>query len=346
AGERSQGNYEIAVNLPSGQRVLALRAEPVHDGEVSDRILITLVDITDLKRSAEQLAAAKEAAERASAAKSRFLAAASHDLRQPLQSLKLLRGILEQHVTGDQSQSALDRMGRVLETMNRILTSILDIDRLETGAIRPSWADFALTELFNSLNVEFAEQAKSKGLGWRLVRCGLTVRSDRHLLEEMVRNLLSNAVRYTDRGKVLLGCRRCGNKIRIEVWDTGIGISEEELPRIFAKYQQAADADQRGGLGLGLAIVHHLAELLTHPVAVRSRPGTGSVFTIEVPVSSAAELEAPLPQVEQRVGATRTGTLLIIKDNASVREALEAILVGGGHRVTVASSGKAALDRV
>jgi two-component system, chemotaxis family, CheB/CheR fusion protein len=345
-GDRSQQSCEVTVDLPGGQRVLAVTAEPIRDAVSDRRILISFVDITDFKRAADELAAARQAAEQANLAKSRFLAAASHDLRQPLQTLKLLQGILEQHATGQQSQSALARMGRVLESMARMLTSILDIDRLETGAIHPSWVDFPLNELFSSLNVEFAEQAKSKGLSWRLVPCGLAVRSDRHLLEEMVRNLVSNAVRYTDKGKVLLGCRRRGDKLRIEVWDTGVGISEAQLPRIFEEYHQAAGDAGRGGLGLGLAIVQRLGQLLAHPVAVRSRLGKGSVFTIDVPVASAPPLKAPTLNEQQRSDGIRTGTILVIEDDPSVRETIEAMLTGEGHHVTSASSGEAALDLV
>jgi two-component system CheB/CheR fusion protein len=342
-GDRGLENCEVTIDLPGGQRALIMAAEPIHDSEAPDkRSLISFVDITEFRRSAEQLAAAKQAAEQANLAKSRFLAAASHDLRQPLQALKIMQGIIEKHVAGEQARRALVHMGHVLESMAHMLTSILDIDRLETGAIHPTWSDFPLNELLSSLSAEFAEQVKYRGLDWRIVPCGLAVRSDRHLLEEIVRNLLANAVRYTDKGKVLLGCRRHGDKVCIEVWDTGVGISEQQRPRIFEEYHRTGEADRRGGLGLGLAIVQRLGDLLQHPLAVRSWPGKGSVFSVEVPVTSVTPIEAS--KVAQHAGAIRTGTILVIEDDALVRETLEQMLTGEGHHVTVASSGEVGLD--
>jgi len=212
--------------------------------------------------------------------------------------------------------------------------------------IRPSWAHFPLDDLLGSLMVQFAEQVQSKGLGWRIVPSRLAVRSDRHLLAEIVRNLLSNALRYTDRGKVLLGCRRRGDRVRIEIWDTGIGISQEELPRIFEPYYRTGKAGRRNGLGLGLAIVQRLGELLAHPIGVRSRLGKGSVFSIEVPIAAATSLRAPAPTAREDAGGPRTGTILVIEDDAVVQDMLQVMLTGQGHRVTVASSGDAALKLV
>ena len=342
-------NYEISIDLPPlGQRTLAVTAEEIQGaGIVGKRILISFNDVTDFKNAAQQLGAAKQTAERANLAKSRFLAAASHDLRQPLQTLSLLHGALKQRVADQEALNLLARAERTSETMANMLSALLDINQLETGAIRPTLADFPVNELLVALSNEFAERAKSKGLRWRLVPCGCTVRSDRHLLEEMVRNLLSNAVRYTDAGGILLGCRRRGDRIRIEVWDTGIGISEKEIPRIFEEYHQGAAVEERGGLGLGLAIVQRLGELLAHPVAVRSRRGKGSVFSIDVPLAGATPLAAAVPEPPHRAaGAVRTGVILVIENEDSVRESLAAMLGADGHRIITAATGQAALNAI
>ena len=164
--------------------------------------------------------------------------------------------------------------------MSSMLSSLLDINRLETGNLRPSKSDFAVNEIFNSAATDLLRPLEEKGLQWRVVPSDLVVHSDKRMLEEMIRNLLSNAIRYTDRGKILLGCRRAGDKIRIEVWDTGIGIPGDQLPHIFEEYY--CDPE-RGGFGLGLAIVRRLGEILDHRVDVRSTPGKGTGFSIEVP---------------------------------------------------------------
>ena len=167
--------------------------------------------------------------------------------------------------------------------MSSILSSLLDVNRLEAGDLRPSKRDFAINEAFDSLAADFLASVADKGLRWRLVRSELLVHSDKGMLEAMLRNLLSNAVRYTDRGKILLGCRRAGDKIRIEVWDSGIGIAQDQLPYIFEEYYQGEQGAERGGFGLGLAIVRRMGKMLDHRIDVQSTPGKGAVFSIEVP---------------------------------------------------------------
>ena len=342
----SPGNFEMAIDLPLlGQRVLAVTAEEIHEATRTDaRILISFTDITDLRRSAEEIVA-KRAAEQANLAKSRFLAAASHDLRQPLQALTLLHGALERRVRDEQSREMLGRMRRILESMSGLVTGLLDINQLEAGAIRPVLTDFQVMEVLGALDSEFSDQAKDKGLDWRLVHCGVAVHSDRRLLAEIARNLVSNAIRYTDKGRILVGCRRRGSSLLIEVRDTGIGIAEEQLPRIFEEHYQVAEDTRRTGLGLGLAIVQRLGELLRHPIGVRSWIGKGSVFFIEVPLAEAMPPPAERTEELQHHGQTgRTGTILVIEDEPTVREALKAMLVAEGHRVVAVSNGQPALD--
>jgi two-component system CheB/CheR fusion protein len=344
--ERLANHFEMTVNLPQrGLRVLALMAEEIRDAAVVEkRTLITFTDITEFKRSAEQAEAARFA-EQANREKSRFLAAASHDLRQPLQALTLLRDALEPQIKDENARETLARMERVLDSMNGIITGLLNINQLETGAIRPTRTDFPIMELLDALDSDFSDQAKSKGLDLRLVRCGLAVHSDQQLLTEMARNLMSNAIRYTDKGGILLGCRRHGGNLRIEVWDTGIGIAEEQLPHVFEEQYQVGEEAHRGGLGLGLGIVQRLGELLGHPVGVRSLLSKGSVFSIEVPLASATRPDQRAEQPQLGTGG-RTRTILVIEDEPTVRDALAATLKAEGYRVAAASNGQPALDLV
>jgi two-component system CheB/CheR fusion protein len=173
------------------------------------------------------------------------------------------------------------------------------------------------------------------------------VRSDPRLLEQMIHNLLSNAVKYTNKGKILLGCRRCGDKLRIEVWDTGIGIPEEQLQAIFEEFHQLDNParERSRGLGLGLAIVERLADLLGHAVDVRSRPGKGSVFAVEVPLGRDAPQWRPrLDRSVEKESAHQRGAILVIEDDPPVREMLALLLEGEGHRTTTAEDGRKALE--
>jgi two-component system CheB/CheR fusion protein len=248
-------------------------------------VILTFDDITELKRADQELAAAKQATEQANRDKSRLLAVASHDLREPLQILTGLHDLLESKVRDEGARKLVARIGAVLDSMSNTLDALLDIDRLAAGAFRRQIADLPIGEILDKLYADFAYEAVDKGIAWRVVPCRLTVRSDPRLITQMLRNLVSNAFRYTPKGGVLLGCRRRGDRLRVEVWDTGVGIGKNELPQIFDEYHQVAGYAENGGLGLGLAIVQRLAELLGHPIGARSRPGKGSVFTIEVPLA-------------------------------------------------------------
>ncbi len=181
---------------------------------------------------------AKRQADLASVAKSRFLAAASHDLRQPLQTLALLQGLLAKIVEGEGAQKLVARIDDTLGAMAGMLNTLLDINQMETGIVRAEPMDFPIDELLDQMREEFTYHAEAKGLTLRVVPCSLSIRSDPRLLEQMIRNLLSNAMKYTRRGKVLLGCRRHGGMLSIEICDTGIGIPEDQLQAIFEEYHQ------------------------------------------------------------------------------------------------------------
>lgn len=290
--------------------------------------------------------AARESAELADRAKSSFLAAASHDLRQPLQTLRFLHAALEPHYRDGEARNLVTGIGRSLDTMGSILSSLLDVNRLESGNLRPTLSEFSLSEVFESLAADFAAPVQEKGVRLRLIRCNLMVRSDRRMLEEMIRNLLSNSVRYTDRGRILLGCRRAGGNIRIEVWDTGVGITEDQLQHIFDEYYQGTAGAERGGFGLGLAIVRRLGQILDHKVEVRSIPGKGTRFSIDVPHG------APVGGVRQAArpkGARDEAfpfSVLAIEDETSVRTALARLLKEKGIEATIVAAAADALTMI
>ena len=309
-------------------------------------VVITFAGISEIKAAERALEAAKSEAERANVGKSRFLAAASHDLRQPLQTISLLQGTLEKRVRDEATLKLVHRLDETVAAMSSMLDKLLDINQLEAGVVRPAIVDFPIKSLLEELRTEFTYHTAAGGLDWRVVLSSLTIRSDPRLLEQIMRNLLSNAVKYTTAGKLLLGCRRRADKLRIEVWDTGPGIPELELKAIFEEFHQLGNpARQRTkGLGLGLAIVQRLADLLGHRTDVRSRLGAGSVFTIEVPLGQAGADLPILSKTETQVSGLSRGTILIIEDDPTVLEMLQMLFDDEGHRTVVAADGHQALE--
>lgn len=317
----------------------------------AEGVVITFADVTTRRHTADALEAAKRQAELASVAKSRFLAAASHDLRQPLQTLLLLQGLLERTVEGERAEKFVGRLGKTLGAMSGLLNTLLDVNQIEAGIVHAETVSFPIDTLLGRLGDEFADHAQANGLVLRTVPCGLSIDSDPRLLEQMIRNLLSNALKYTRCGKVLLGCRRHGDKLGIEVWDTGVGIPETELAAIFEEYHQLDNAARQRsrGLGLGLAIVQRLGDLLGHRISVRSRPGKGSVFAIEVALSPGGAAPPSEPDLSRRQIAEdshRSGVILIVEDDPEVCELLEMLLKEEGHRTAIARDGLAALEWV
>ena len=310
------------------------------------RINGLMTDITERKKFEGEISVAWQSAAMADRAKSSFLSAASHDLRQPLQTLRFLQGSLGLHLTSGEGRDLVDGMGRSLDTMSCILSSLLDVNRLEAGNLHPVRRDFAISEIFDAMAADFADVIAERGLEWRMVRSGLLVRSDRHMLETMVRNLLSNALRYTDRGKILLGCRRVGEKVRIEVWDSGIGITQDQLPHIFDEYYQGSPVGERGGFGLGLAIVRRLGEMLDHPIGAHSVPGKGTVITIEVPCGRRSADKPEQARNPRYARGDFHGTILVIEDEASVRTSISRLLKASGIRAVVVATADDALARI
>ena len=299
------------------------------------------------ERLAQALAERTREAEQASRAKSRFIAAASHDLRQPVHALGLLLDVLQGQPLNPQAQATAARMAQVFESLDALFEGLLDISRLDRGAVEARRCDFALGPLLAALADEFAAEAQAKGLALRCRGSDECVRSDPLLLERMLRNLLANAVRYTPRGGIVLGCRRRAAALRIEVWDSGVGIPAAQQAAVFDEFVQVGNPQRASdqGLGLGLAIVRRLGTLLGHPLVLRSRPGRGSVFSIEVPIvsSPAAEVAAPCPARAAAVPepAWRGRSALVVDDDAFARDALACLLGAWGCRVTCCASGEA-----
>ena len=319
-------------------------------------VVITFADITERRHTADALETARREAQLANIAKSRFLAAASHDLRQPLQALSLMRGALDRRIKEDRKEEALELVARLDETaaaMSGMLNALLDINQLEAGTVHADMVNFPIDGLLDRLKDEFSYHAQAQGLVLRVVRCGLSIHSDPRLLEQMIRNLLSNALKYTKRGKVLLGCRRSKDVLSIEIWDTGVGIPNDDLQAIFDEYHQLDNAarERSRGLGLGLSIVQRLGDLLSHRVRVRSQPGKGSVFAIEISFSPGAttlQVKDRQPNFDETISGAvqRTGAVLIIEDDPEVRDLLALLLKDEGCHTATAPDGVAALDLV
>ncbi len=328
------------------RRILPYRTE----GGAIEGVVITFADVTERRHTTDELWVAKRQADVANVVKSRFLAAASHDLRQPLQTLALVQGVLAKVVEGEKAKTLVTRLDETLGAMSGILNTLLDINQIEAGTVHAELVDFPVNDLLERLRDEFSYHAQAKRLVLRVVPCSLVIRSDPRLLEQMLRNLLSNAVKYTRQGKVLLGCRRREGKLSIEVWDSGIGIPDAELQDIFEEYHQLDNPARERvlGLGLGLSIVQRLGNLLGHRVSVRSQPGKGSVFTIDLelpPDGAVPRPEQTAEEVRETIfaGVHRTGSILVIEDDPAVCDLLEFALKTEGHQVITAPDGGKAL---
>jgi signal transduction histidine kinase/CheY-like chemotaxis protein len=283
---------------------------------------------------------ARRAAEAASRAKTQFFAAASHDLRQPLHAMGLFAEALRQRAHDPEVASLVNSINESVDALEGLFGELLDITRIDTGGVDVNPAPMAMRELFARLRLHFEPTAFEKGLALSFHGARHVAFADPVLLERILRNLVSNAIRYTDDGGVLVGCRPRGDKLLMQVWDSGIGISEASLPRIFDEFyqvqsQRPLQAHQRKGLGLGLAIVARLAALLEAPITVRSRVGHGTVFSFEVPPGKAVRALEPATTPQRApLGLTLQGRLiLVVEDEAAVREGLVVLLKAWGASV-------------
>ncbi|HEY6925775.1 MAG TPA: PAS domain S-box protein [Steroidobacteraceae bacterium] len=344
---------------------------PIQDG---DRALTAAAirDVTDRKRVEAELIVARESAERARAGadrqrqiadeardiadranqgKSRFLATASHDLRQPLQTLALLNGALRRIDTDPDSAAALEQQEQAIGAMSRLLNALLDISKLESGAIKPEPTDFTVATIFEELRREFASLAANKGLRLEVATCQDCVHSDPSLVEQILRNLVSNAVKYTRQGWVKLQCLHEEAVVRLEVVDSGIGIPADQIPFIYDEfYQVGVPANStREGYGLGLSIVQRLVKLLQLRLDVRSEVGKGSAFSLTLPASSGksvaapCEIQTPRPPTVRKVKKSR---VLLVEDDVAVRDATRLLLKVEGYEVVPVASLEEALQKI
>jgi signal transduction histidine kinase/CheY-like chemotaxis protein len=284
--------------------------------------------------------------EDANLAKSRFLAAASHDLRQPLHAVGLFVAQLHRRLRAGERSQVVGRIEAALAAMNELFSALLDISKLDAGGTAVNITEFPFAQLLARAETTFGEAARGKGLSFRIVPSGAWIRSDFILLERVGFNLISNAVRYTSHGGLLVGCRKRGDSLRIEVWDTGAGIPEDQHQKIFGEFYRLGEPDRaRGaGLGLGLAIVDRLCRLLGHPIEVRSIPGKGSVFTVTVPGAPArAAVIEPRAQPRNQLSLSNGKLVLVIDDDPLVREGMGGILRSWGCRVIAADTDSKAL---
>ncbi|OAF18231.1 hybrid sensor histidine kinase/response regulator [Bradyrhizobium neotropicale] len=341
--------------------------EIVYDRVAEGGYVSTYTDVTERHRAAEALRRANEdlelrvrertealeqakaEAEQANLGKTRFLAAASHDLLQPLNAARLFLSALDESLNASQAGTAEKERTlagsaiTALRSTEHVLDRLLDISSYDAGAVRAEPFDFPIADMLVQLNVEFSAMARERGLVLRVVDCHLAVNSDPHFLRRILQNLLSNALRYTPKGRILLGCRRRGGDLRIEVWDTGVGIAAEDQKRIFEEFQRLVPGSEKG-LGLGLAIVDRVSRLLGHPVDVRSRPGHGSCFAVTVPIARGPGV--PLQRKAATVApavAEQPLTILCLDNEATILDGLTALLGGWGHRVLVATDAAKAM---
>ncbi|SDJ68557.1 hybrid sensor histidine kinase/response regulator [Pseudomonas indica] len=306
------------------------------------------LQIAERERIECQLREARDAAEAANLSKDKYLAAASHDLLQPLNAARLLVSTLRERNLPGAEHTLVERTHQALEGAEDLLTDLLEISKLDQAAIKPDIDVYRLDDLLAPLASEFQPVAQAAGLELRAHIPQLAIRTDARLLSRILRNFLSNACRYTERGRILLGCRRQGNTLRLEVWDTGRGIPADKLDAIFLEFNQlsAGRAAERKGVGLGLAIVDRIAAMLGYPVRVRSQLGRGSVFSIEVPM--AADMPVALEEVPASLPVTGDplpGRRLLVLDNeVSILDSMAALLGQWGCQVLTATDHAMALD--
>ena len=362
------------LRLHRSQRVLEVRSARLPDGG----IVTTYADITqtvafedelaaaneslerrvsertaELERLNGELARAKTAAEDANLSKTRFLAAAGHDILQPLNAARLYASSLVETAPDAPAQERINLARNVdasLEAVEEILGALLDISRLDAGATKPEIGDVSLGELFRQLEIEFTPMARAKGLKLTFVATRLAVRSDRRLLRRLLQNFVSNAIKYTPDGRVLVGARRRAETVRVEVWDTGLGIPETKRARVFDEFHRLDQgAKVARGLGLGLSIVQRLGRVLGHPIGLASQHGRGSVFSVAAPMSRsaiAASAEGPTPEPAAALDPLSGLHVLAIDNEPRVLEGMATLIGKWGCTVATASGLAEALTRL
>lgn len=328
-----------ASEMPDGGVVVTF-SDITQAAETADalerRVMERTAELTDLNH---ELAQAKVEAEEANIGKTRFIAAASHDILQPLNAARLFTSSLVERLAQSNDGALARNVDQSLESMEEILNALLDMSRLDAGAMRPDISEFRIDEVLSQLYAENAAAARAKGLKLRLAHSSLTVRTDRRMLRRMLQNLVSNAIKYTDRGGVLIGCRRQGQTLRIEVHDTGSGIPEAKQRAVFVEFERLAQASGQPGLGLGLSIVDRMAQVLGHKLDLRSREHQGSTFALGVPLARIQAMKTKLaPRAPESTRPLGRWKLLVIDNEPAILDGMRLLLEGWGLEVVTASS--------
>jgi signal transduction histidine kinase/CheY-like chemotaxis protein len=327
---------------PSFEAAEALeRANATLEKRVRDRT-------EQLTRLNSELALAKGAAEDANISKTRFLAAASHDILQPLNAARLYVTSLVERQNGGDDSRLVENIDDSLEAIEEILGALLDISRLDAGAMTTSITSFKIGDLMRSLEIEFAPIARAKGLKLTFVPCSLPVESDRLLLRRLLQNLISNAIKYTPRGRVLVGCRRRGTSLQIGIYDTGVGIPVPKRGEIFKEFHRLEQGARIArGLGLGLSIVERLARVLNHGIAIDSNAGGGSFFSVTVPTAKAINFTAAVTSATPLSRAPMSGSLIVcIENDAAILDGMKTLLTGWDAEVIAVTDPEAAIEAI
>jgi CheY-like chemotaxis protein len=305
---------------------------------------------SDLIKREQALETARKEAEQANAAKTRFLAAASHDLRQPIHALGLFFAELSERVYSPETALVIAQIDDSIDVINSMLNALLDVSKLDAGVVKPAIQPYRLTELFVRLNAEFQPIALENQNELRILPTLSTVNTDPAMLERMLRNLIGNALRYTENGRILVAARPRGQNLEIQVLDNGLGIPQDQLEEIFIEFHQLQNParDRRQGLGLGLAIVKRLAKLLHHKIKVTSHLGRGSCFSITLPLAQITNSE--FRQQDERIylpNYALTGRqVLVLDDDIAVLEAMQGLLSRWGCQVITANSPAEAVEKI
>ena len=343
--ELGRGNLSARVAPNSGGELLLLQ-------KGFNRMAQTLqTNQTDLQRRIQEatvdLEAKKNEAEQANRDKSNFLAAVSHDLRQPMHAIGLFSATLRQRVSTDEQAGLVQRIEDSVNALQIMFDELLNISRLDSGTLEPRLETCDLAAMLKQVGQTFQPVAEQKNLFLRVRVCPARVTTDAMLLSRIINNLTANAIRYTTRGGVLISCRRRQGNWVIQVWDSGIGIDQEDLPRIFDEYFQVGNEERNRaqGIGLGLAIVERIARLLSYPLEVRSRPGRGTVFSLSLPVATDAPYERR-SVAERAPGQFNGEQVLVIDDDYGALESTVALLASWGLTPFSATSGEQALSQL
>jgi signal transduction histidine kinase/CheY-like chemotaxis protein len=304
--------------------------------------------VSQLERERELAEAARAEAESANRAKSRFLAAASHDLRQPVHALGLFADALQRARSDGEARHIARQIEASVAALSASFDALLEVSRLDAGVLQVKREAVALGPLLGRLADEYGRVARERGLGFACRARELHVLTDAVLLERILRNLLDNAIRYTSRGRVLLAARRRAGLVRLEVWDSGIGIAPAEQAQVFEEFYQVGnpERDRRQGVGLGLSIVKRTAALLGHPLSLASRVGKGTRVALELPSGTTAAPDAPAPFVDLGTASLMGCVVVVIDDDPAALAATELLLRELGARVIAADSVVVALERL